>query len=162
MADRPSRRTPKCWPLSQDFPLASLAEQQTSFHVELSSGLLAPVSRSSRPLGPSRASQPAALFELLHLLPQSHPSPFGPAMRLRGPRAEGVGPAQPPAAPFSATHGRGRRGPDRRGASVAPHLGPEEAAGRVGRPPACSTIGEILRRRGLSVKQRRRPGATRP
>ena len=29
----------------------------------------------------------------------------------------------------------------------------------VERPPACSTIGEILRRRGLSVKRRRRPGA---
>ncbi|HEY4300688.1 MAG TPA: integrase core domain-containing protein, partial [Candidatus Didemnitutus sp.] len=29
----------------------------------------------------------------------------------------------------------------------------------VERPPACSTIGEILRRKGLSVKRRRRPGA---
>ena len=29
----------------------------------------------------------------------------------------------------------------------------------VERPPACSTIGEILRRHGLSVKRRRRPGA---
>ena len=34
-----------------------------------------------------------------------------------------------------------------------------EAKPAIARPPACSTIAEILRRHGLSVRRRRRPGA---